>query len=79
MIKHILNHLFVYLLAVPFLVFAIFFPDTSIEMTGGFAYAYMYCTSCVGFALVWIGLFGGEISYSSKGLKGWIKEWRKNE
>ncbi|OME55531.1 hypothetical protein BSK59_13730 [Paenibacillus odorifer] len=76
MLNHIKKHLAIYLLCVPFLIFSVFLPDTSITMTGGFAWAYMYCCTFIGFTLIWIGIFGGEISYSSKGIKGWIKDFK---
>ncbi|MEK4006440.1 hypothetical protein [Paenibacillus sp. FSL H3-0333] len=73
--KHIRDHMFIYLLIVPFFIFSIFLPDASIEMAGGFAWVYLYCTMLIGTAIVWIGLFGGEVSYSSIGLKGLIRQF----
>jgi hypothetical protein len=73
LIKHIHKHLFIYLLSVPFLIFSIFLPDTTITLNGGFAWAYMYCLTYVALVLIWVGISGGEVIYSSRGLMGWIK------
>ncbi|GAV11394.1 hypothetical protein [Paenibacillus sp. NAIST15-1] len=59
------------------LYFSIFMPELSITLTGGFAWAAVLLSYGFGFILVYIGLFGGEFTYSSKGIKGWIKEMRK--
>ncbi|QWU14319.1 hypothetical protein SAMN04487895_101622 [Paenibacillus sophorae] len=76
------NNWFLFFLAIPFIVFSILYPNVTVEMSGGFAWAYFWILTCVGGSLVWCGLFGGEISYSSKGLVGWINGWKgkdKNE
>jgi Flp pilus assembly protein protease CpaA len=77
--KHLDKNWFVYILGIPFIIISIFFPEAKLEATGGFAWAIWFIALFVGFSLIYIGIFGGEISYSSRGIKGWISEMKKGK
>lgn len=56
------------------LLFHLLFPDTYFTFYGAFAYFVMLLSLSFGLIMCIIGIFGGEFTYSSKGLVGWIKE-----
>ncbi|KAF6565371.1 hypothetical protein G9G63_09435 [Paenibacillus sp. EKM202P] len=76
--KHLEENWLIYLLAVPFVVFSVIFPDAKITLTGGFAWSLAFLSWLFGVVLVWTGIVGGELSIKSKGLVGWIKEFKKS-
>jgi hypothetical protein len=76
--QHLKRNWLIYLLAVPIIMFSIIFPDVKITLTGGFAWALAFLSWLFGIALVWTGIVGGELSVKSKGLVGWIKEYKKS-
>ncbi|ODA08218.1 hypothetical protein [Paenibacillus polymyxa] len=76
--NHIKINWLIYLLSVPFVVFSCIFPDVKITLTGGFAWLLAFLSWLFGTVLVWTGIFGGELSVKSKGLVGWIKEFKNS-
>lgn len=58
------------------ILFALFFPNVEIVVSGGFAWFTLFLAWLFGVGLIWIGVMGGSMTFDSKGLRGWIKDWK---
>lgn len=73
--KHFINNWVIYLFGIIFICFDILYPNLEITISGGFAWLTLFLSWLIGFTLVMVCIMGGSISYESKGLRGWIKEY----
>lgn len=72
--NHLKSYSLIYLLGSFFVVLSVLYPEAKIEVTGGFAWLTVFIAWLIGLSMIYIGIMGGKITYSSKGLKGWVKE-----
>lgn len=77
--KHFVDNFLIYFFGLTYLFFSILFPKVEIVLSGGFAWFTLFLAWLLGLSLCWISIMGGSISYESKGLIGWIKEWRSSD
>ncbi|ALS22155.1 hypothetical protein [Paenibacillus naphthalenovorans] len=77
MIDHLKKHSLLYVIGIIVVVFGVLFPDFSIEIYGGLAWLAVITSNVVGLLMVYCGIFGGTISYTSEGLIPTLRRWLK--
>lgn len=74
MIKHLKDNFALYLFGISIMILSVTYPDLEITVQGGLAWFVMMFIVSNTFLAILVLLFGGEISYKSKGLFPLIKE-----
>lgn len=70
------DNLLSFLLALVFIGLCILFPELKIEMIGGFAWTFVMVVFAMSVVFISVFIFGYSATLESKGLIGWIKQWK---